>query len=613
MTSRLPVNLMAPILIALPVLLLGVWLSTMWYEQSKQAVANLADQKISQIHDLVTLKIADAVAIPPRVCQLNEYLVHSGILDPDDLESWRPTFYKELSAFDMLSAITWGSEDGRSAWVARYVDGKTYWGLKEDASVPTMREWLINESGDISDTWDNSFEFDLFSRPWYITPREEGGPAWSPPYVWAGGQDSEAATLGISYGRPIYKPDGQLLGIIDTDISLNDLSGFLQSIPIGTTGVAILASSDGQLLAASNNVMVVSEAGSLSKVSISSDSMIARIGQAIEQETASQNYNATIQLNEEPHYMRLSAAGLDVGLDWRLGTIIPESDFLREVEDQFYRSLILSLAIVVIVVIFAWATFRWLLDPLLKLIKALKYIGQGELNTRVNLGTTSEYVKLGHAINDMTENLQQSHQKEVLLRHELDHRVKNMLAQIVALCQQTATQSTTDRVLIDNLASRVASLSGVHELLGDRDQLGLPLVELVTQCAAPYISKQEFMQISGPMIFVRPKAAMCLSLIVNELATNSCKHGALSRDDGLIDVTWQVLDQSGDDARIEFEWIETRGKAPTGKIRQGFGTKVLEELIPYEIAGTADLNFTPKGLHYTASIPIKFFMSMNKA
>ncbi|MEE2906976.1 MAG: HWE histidine kinase domain-containing protein, partial [Planctomycetota bacterium] len=334
---------------------------------------------------------------------------------------------------------------------------------------------------------------------------------------------------------------------------------------------------------------------------------------AIEQEIASQNYNATIELDDEPHFMRLSPAGIDVGLDWRLGTIIPESDFLLEIEDHFYRSLILSLAVVVIVVIFAWATFRWLLDPLLKLIKALKRIGQGDLETRVNLGTTSEYVKLGHAINDMTASLQQSHQKEVLLRHELDHRVKNMLAQIVALCQQTATQASTDRDLIDNLASRVASLSGVHELLGDREQFGLPLFELVTQCTGPYISNQDCLQMSGPGIFVRSKAAMCLSLVVNELATNSTKHGALSRLDGFIEITWQILDQFRDDERIEFKWIETRGKAPTGKIRQGFGTKVLEELIPYEIAGTADLDFKPEGLHYTVSIPIKYFMSMNKA
>ena len=196
-----------------------------------------------------------------------------------------------------------------------------------------------------------------------------------------------------------------------------------------------------------------------------------------------------------------------------------------------------------------------------------------------------------------------------MLQLELDHRVKNMLSQIVALCHQTATRSTTDRHLIDDLASRVASLSGVHELLNDRGQVGLPLEELVRECCEPYLPSPDHMDMSGPELFVCPKAAMCLSLLTNELATNACKYGSLTRDEGHVEVRWRVVGENEENPCVLWQWIETRGAPPSGEIVPGFGTKMLKEMIPYELSGTAELSFTSDGFQFSATIPIEHFTS----
>ena len=606
MTSRLPLNVIAPVLIAIPVLALGIWLSSLWYAQSKQAVETLAEQKIDQIHDLVTLKINEVVSVPPRVCLLNEHLLNSGFLDPADLPAWRETFFEQMKAFDMLSAITWGEDTGRSAWVARYADGNTYWDIKNNPAEATMLEWILDESGNIPVEPTTSFEYDLFSRPWYMTPKTAGSPAWSQPYVWAGAEDSDVATVGISFGRPVYLEDGSLIGVMDADISLNDLSGFLQSIPIGKTGTAILVSGDGRLLATSDRSQVVADDGSLSKALASPDDLIRQLGQTLDQNQTESMFKQTTLLNDEPHLVRLSRAGKSVGLDWYLGTIIPESDFLAEIDAQFERSLLTSIGAVLLVLIFGTATFWWLLDPLRKLIAALKKIGEGRLDTRVQLGRTIEYVKLGDAINEMTSNLELAHEKEDLLKHELDHRVKNMLTQIVVLCQQTVSECTTDQNIVEELSERVTNLSGAHELLADREHIGLLLEDLVKECAKPYLSNSEMLKTTGTGIFLKPKVVMCLSLVVNELATNSCKHGAFSREDGLVNVTWQ-RENHGNEEFLKLEWIETRGRKPEGEIQPSFGTRVIQELITYEIGGSAEMIFTENGLHFVATIPGEYF------
>ncbi len=219
MLSRLPIKVSAPLLVGIPVLLVGSGLLVRWNLQSREAVRELADQNIQQIHDMVSTKVIDLLSIPPRVCRLNRDLLLTGMLDPDDLPSWRETFIDELMAFDMLSSITWGSEDGRACWFARYAEGDYYWALKNDPDGSTMTEWRVGADGVMDPEPSSTFEFDLHTRPWFNDPREAGAPAWTEPYVWVGAEDSDVKTLGISYGIPMYHEDGSLRGVVDCRIA----------------------------------------------------------------------------------------------------------------------------------------------------------------------------------------------------------------------------------------------------------------------------------------------------------------------------------------------------------------------------------------------------------
>lgn len=406
MLSRLPITVSAPLLVGIPVLAVGVWLSVMWDRQSREAVAQLADANIEQIHNMAATKVADELSTPVRICQLNEHLVRSGALDPSDLPAWRPTLVRQARAFDMLSAISWGGADGHTAWISRYADGSYYWAVKEDASGSQMNEWRLNQKGEISKEPSSTFDFNLFSRPWFKAPREAEGPTWSQPYVWVGGEDSEGATLGISYGIPLYDADGSFLGIVDADFSLNDLSSFLQSIRIGKTGVAALLTSDGKLLAASSDTPIVNADRQRVEAAASPDPLMVAAAKFVDRSESDRAALAEVEVDGQTHYLRSSPIGREVGLNWTLVTIVPERDFLAEIDAEFQHSWIASLIAVALAVVVGLVAARWLVSPLVKLVTAVRRIGQGDLETRVNIRHAPEYTKLADEINEMTLGLQ---------------------------------------------------------------------------------------------------------------------------------------------------------------------------------------------------------------
>jgi len=404
--TRLPIRVLAPLLFGIPVLIVGVWLSLTWNRQSQKAVTQLAEQSIEEVHRTTADKIADVLSIPVQVCQINKHLVTTKALPPDDLPAWRPTFVRESKTFDMLSAVSWGSADGRTVWVSRYADGSTYWAIKDDSSSEQMEEWKLNSDGEVLQDTRNSFEFRLESRPWFLTPREAKGPAWSDPYVWVGGGAGEDTTLGISYGIPVYHADRTLMGVVDADYSLNDLSSYLSKLQIGKTGMAFIFAADGTLLATSDEVEMVSAIGGQLPTTGSDNPQVTAVARFLKFDQRTGNVISHMSMAGETYYLHASPVGGEVGLDWRLLTIVPQSDFIGDIEAEFARSWLVSFVAVLLAVGLGLLAARWLVQPITHIGDSVRQIGQGDLDTRLEIQHAPEYTHLATEINKMAEGLQ---------------------------------------------------------------------------------------------------------------------------------------------------------------------------------------------------------------
>lgn len=203
-------------------------------------------------------------------------------------------------------------------------------------------------------------------------------------------------------------------------------------------------------------------------------------------------------------------------------------------------------------------------------------------------------------IKQQQKDLDEAANQERLLHRELDHRVKNMLATIVALCREAAKHASTDRIILLDLSNRIMGFSRIHELLSREGGKKLELRQLIQTCIDPFLLERgEAVTLSGPTVNVKPSAAVKFVMVFNELATNASKHGGLKHEQGCLKIDWTVVND-----QLELSWQEQHaGEAPE-ELEGGFGTMILRSSIPYEFDGEVLLEPTKDGIIFKARIPI---------
>jgi two-component sensor histidine kinase len=187
-----------------------------------------------------------------------------------------------------------------------------------------------------------------------------------------------------------------------------------------------------------------------------------------------------------------------------------------------------------------------------------------------------------------------------LLLEELHHRIKNVLATVMAITSQTLrnTDSVDDgRVAIEN---RLLALGRVHDLLLRSKWTSASLVSIVQTAIEPFDKGGRF-SVESPDIEVSPAAVLSLAMILNELCTNAVKYGALSNSVGRVAIA-AVIDAS--QQRFGLTWTETGGPAVRMPTRQSFGTRLIEQGFVGELRGQAHLAFEPSGVVCRLDIPL---------
>jgi len=188
------------------------------------------------------------------------------------------------------------------------------------------------------------------------------------------------------------------------------------------------------------------------------------------------------------------------------------------------------------------------------------------------------------------------------LTRELNHRVKNTLANVLSIAALTRRRSTNIDEFTESLTSRIRALSATHDLLSQSDWSNAPLGEVVRSELAPYMEgKDSHVFMSGPAIKLAPNDAMSLGLAIHELATNAAKYGALSTTSGRIHVDWALL--SADQAEIH--WREEGGPPVAEPSKRGFGRDLIEKIVAHELRSEVDLRFEPGGVECRLKVPVR--------
>lgn len=187
---------------------------------------------------------------------------------------------------------------------------------------------------------------------------------------------------------------------------------------------------------------------------------------------------------------------------------------------------------------------------------------------------------------------------------ELDHRVKNTLASVISVCEQTLDSSRSLEEFRRAFMGRVHAMARAHEALAAHRWDGVSVRTLVETTMAPFVNEgNPRVRIDGRETLLPAAATLPVAATLHELATNAAKHGALSGPGGGIDVKWSSPSGGGTSIR----WTETPGKAGGGRSRPvhsgGFGTTLIRGLVAHELKGSTDLVIDETGVRCSIFVP----------
>jgi PAS domain S-box-containing protein len=203
---------------------------------------------------------------------------------------------------------------------------------------------------------------------------------------------------------------------------------------------------------------------------------------------------------------------------------------------------------------------------------------------------------------DITERKRAEEQQALLMR-ELHHRVRNTLATVQAIMGSTARSSETIEEFKTALIGRIAALAKTHRLL--TEEVGAVAFGdvLHNELDAFDDGSDGRITLSGPEVFLSSQLAVSLGMAVHELTTNAAKYGALSVVGGKVDVTWSVTIEAKR-RRLNFDWVESGGPAVSAPKREGFGSRLLEFVLPGQIQATATIDYRRDGVRLHCSVPL---------
>lgn len=188
------------------------------------------------------------------------------------------------------------------------------------------------------------------------------------------------------------------------------------------------------------------------------------------------------------------------------------------------------------------------------------------------------------------------------LTRELNHRVKNTLANVLSIIALTRRRAAGVADFADALNGRIRALSATHDLLTQSEWGTTPIRSVVLAELAPYAQDADHLiELQGPDVELAPNDALSLGLAIHELATNAAKYGALSVVSGRLQIHWTMI--SSELARIE--WVERGGPPVAEQRNRGFGTELIEKIVAHELGRPVELRFEPEGVVCVLISPVR--------
>ena len=334
-----------------------------------------------------------------------------------------------LVSQNTLEDVQIGLEDGTNIALDTTINDGIVSRLSDKARLPQRRFYKLDNRGQRVALLKTQAEFDPRTRPWYKVVQKAGKPTWtSVPYL---SSSYQSATMALS--QPIYKSDGTLLGVQKSTFRLDKIHRFLSELKVGQTGQTFIVDRSGNLIASSKigqpYIMDLKNEELQQIPAVKSESSVIRAAaQAILDRFGNfnaigQNQQLDFMLANQRQFVQVSAIRDGRGIDWFSVVVVPESDFMAQINANTRTTILLCLGALAVTTILGLFTSHWITKPILQLQKASQAISSGQLDQTLQVQGISELESLADSFNQMAGQLKASF-------IELESRVEERTAEL---------------------------------------------------------------------------------------------------------------------------------------------------------------------------------------
>ncbi len=432
--SRLPLRALLTLPYVALVLGTAIVIGILSYSAGRDAVDNLSGQLLTETVHRIEQAVEGHVAGSEAVL---EVAFPKGIAAPesisDELPALRTRFWLATSVHrDPNNYAYYGDRQGRFIGLWRSSESEAELRLRPGGDGPRSLYHYSGIAGELGSPDVEQRIFEPRDRPWYKAGAAKALQTWTSIYV-----DFKLQELVATRARRVNDRNGAFKGVVATDLSLRQVTSFLQRLALSSNGVAMVLEKDGNLIGVSRGIpMQQKPDGSTVRLNAaqSADPLVTATYAAVrgladaaaDARPHTTVFNAADGSPVQVGYARLTD---DAGLDWLIMVAVPRQDFLHGIIDNFRRTVLLAAVAAVVVMLTGTLVLSTVTRELRQLAAAARRVGQGSTAALPESRRKDELGDLARSFSEMQRRLLTDPLTGLANREALIRRVEDRIVQ----------------------------------------------------------------------------------------------------------------------------------------------------------------------------------------